>query len=95
VASATIPLGFKPSYLGELIGAITTGNTAVLAEIPGISPKIVEAAGLAVKQSYAIAFRYVWVTAAAFSALAVIGTFHTFPLQDTGAYTKLFTFFPP
>ncbi len=91
VASATIPLGIKPSYLGDLVGAITTGNTTVLAEIPGISPKIIEAAALAVKQSYAIGFRYVWVTAAAFSALAVIGTFHTLPLQDAGACTKLIT----
>ena len=76
VASATIPLGLESSYLSELLGALTTSNTAALAKIPGISAKILEAAGLAVKQSYAIAFRYVWVSAAAFSALAVIGTFH-------------------
>ena len=73
VASATIPLGLKPSYVGQLLGALTTGKTAALADIPGITPNMLAAAGLAIKQSYAISFRYVWVTAAAFSALALIG----------------------
>jgi MFS family permease len=75
VAAATVPLGLKPTYLGQLLGALTSGDSAALAKIPGVSPKILEAAGLAVKQSYALGFRYVWVTTAAFAALAVIGTF--------------------
>ena len=78
VAAATIPLGLKPAYLGELIGALTSGNAALLAKIPGVSPKIIEAAGLAVKQSYLLGFRYVWVTAASFAALAAICVFELF-----------------
>lgn len=74
-AAATIPLGLKPADLGELIGALTTNNTSALATIPGISPNIIAAAGTAIKESYVLAFRYIWVTSAAFSALALIGRF--------------------
>ena len=49
------------------------GNTALLTSIPGISPTILGAAGKAVRQSYLLGFRYVWVTAGVFAALAVIG----------------------
>ena len=73
VAAAALPLGLKPQYLGELIGGLTTGNTALLTSIPGISPTILGAAGKAVRQSYLLGFRYVWVTAGVFAALAVIG----------------------
>ncbi len=84
VTAATIPLGLKPAYLGELIGSLTTKNTTALAQIPGITPKIIAAAGTAIKKSYSLGFRYIWVTAAAFSALALIGMFtsHSY-LQNT------------
>lgn len=73
VAAATIPLGFDPNNLGQLLGALTSGNTTAISEVPGISPSILHAAGMGVKEAYSLGFRYVWVTAGAFAALAVIG----------------------
>jgi hypothetical protein len=73
VAAATIPLGLRPAHLDELLGALTAGNTTALAEIPRTSPRIIAAAGTAVKESYALEFHYIWVTSAAFSALALFG----------------------
>ena len=73
VIEATVPLGFDPQYLGELLGGLTTGNSTLLGAIPGVTPSILEAAGSGVKQAYTLAFRYCWITAAAFAAVAVIG----------------------
>ena len=38
VAEATIPLGFDPKYLGELLGGLTEGNSTLLGEIRKFSP---------------------------------------------------------
>jgi len=73
VAAATIPLGFDASHLGQLLGALTSGNTTAIGLVPGVSPSILQAAGAGIKEAYSLGFRYVWVTAAAFAALAVIG----------------------
>jgi hypothetical protein len=73
VIKATIPLGFDETYLGELLGGLTEGNSTLLGEIPGITPDIIEAAGFGLKQAYTLAFRYCWITAAAFAGLAVLG----------------------
>jgi MFS family permease len=73
VSHAVLPLGLDPQYLGELLEGLTTENSTLLGEIPGITPTIIEAAGSAVKQAYTLAFRYCWVTAAAFAGAAVIG----------------------
>jgi hypothetical protein len=57
-ASAVIPLGFNPSNLGPLIGALLShGSTS---SIPGITPQILGAAmgGMASAQAYA--FRITW-----------------------------------
>ncbi|KAH8083141.1 major facilitator superfamily domain-containing protein [Filobasidium floriforme] len=58
IASAVIPLGFNPSNLGSLIGALLShGSTS---SIPGITPRILGAAmgGMASAQAYA--FRITW-----------------------------------
>lgn len=73
VAAATIPLGFDPSHLGQLIGAMTSHNETAIGLIPGISPSILQAAGGGILDAYSVGFRYVWITAAAFAALAIIG----------------------
>ncbi|KAK4893286.1 hypothetical protein LTR27_008409 [Elasticomyces elasticus] len=72
VSEATLPLGLQPASLPLLITDLTTGNTASLSQIPGITPAIISAAGLAIQQAYSLAFSYVWAAAAAFTCLALI-----------------------
>lgn len=73
VSKAAISLGLDPKYVGELIGGLTEGNSTLLGEIPGITPEIIEAGGYGIKKAYTLAFRYCWITAASFAALAVLG----------------------
>ena len=73
IAAAVLPLGLPPTSLGALIGALTTQNTALLAHVPGVTPRIIGAAAGALLQAYSASFRYVWVAAACFCAVAVIG----------------------
>ncbi|RDL41314.1 Uncharacterized protein BP5553_01293 [Venustampulla echinocandica] len=74
IAAAALPLGLPESSIGALIGALVTANFAGLAEIPGVTEEIIGVATVALKETYLIAFRYVWVTAGAFSAIAFIAS---------------------
>lgn len=73
IINAVAPLGFNLQYLGELIGALMSHNMDLLQQIPGINPAIESAAGLAIKQAFAFAFRYVWVAALVASVLGLCG----------------------
>lgn len=73
IAAATLPLGLPESSLGPFIGAITAGNQTALAHIPHVNEAIIAAGALAVKETYVVCFRYVWVTAGSFAAAALIG----------------------
>ena len=78
VAAATIPLGLPPTSLGPLIGALTSENQSALAHIPGVTPEVIGAAAGAIKDAYSIGFRYAWIVACCFSALALFGKFLRF-----------------
>lgn len=73
IAAAVLPLGLPQSSVALLIGALSSGNTAAVADVPDITPEIIIAATLELQASYSIAFSYVWATAAAFSFVALIG----------------------
>ncbi|KAK5129287.1 hypothetical protein LTR08_003617 [Meristemomyces frigidus] len=75
IAAATIPLGLPETSLGPLIGALTSGETAAVAKVPNVTPEIIQAAVGALLEAYSIAFRWVWVAAACFSAVAAILAF--------------------
>ena len=72
VLAQTVPLGFNPRYAGQLLSGLSADNTTMLHEIPGITAQIIDAAGLGVKEAYAIGFRYVWIAAGTFAAVATI-----------------------
>ncbi|KAH9211560.1 major facilitator superfamily domain-containing protein [Leptodontidium sp. 2 PMI_412] len=72
IAAATLPLGLPQSSLGPLIQALTSGDQAALAQIPGVSEEIIAAAGAALKAAYGIGFRNCWIAATCFSAIAII-----------------------
>lgn len=73
VAGVAIALGLPEGSLGPLLGALTSGNMDELPKVPGVTREIIEAAALAVKETYRLAFSYVWATAAAFTTVALIG----------------------
>ncbi|EXJ75906.1 uncharacterized protein A1O5_00414 [Cladophialophora psammophila CBS 110553] len=74
VANAVVPLGLPKTSIGPLIGALSSGNAALLEKVPGVSPEIISAAGLAIKQAYVVSFRNVFICGAAFMALGIILT---------------------
>jgi hypothetical protein len=57
IAKATVPLGLSKTSLPLLIEALIIKNTTMIMEIPGINLQIIEAATVAVKNTYAEAFR--------------------------------------
>ncbi|KAK5049568.1 hypothetical protein LTR84_004497 [Exophiala bonariae] len=75
IANAVLPLGLPSSSLSLLILDILTGNIGGLPDIPGISPQIIQAGVLAFQQAFAESIRAVWITAACFTAAALVGEF--------------------
>lgn len=72
VTKAVAPLGLPESSIGPLISALSSGDIAVIGEVPGVTPEIISAAGLGIKQAYVIGFRYVFICGAAFMAVGII-----------------------
>lgn len=50
-------------------------NQTAVANVPGVTPAIIAAATEAILDTYAVAFRYVWISAIPFLVFAVIGMF--------------------
>ena len=55
---ATVPLGFNPQYLGQLIGFLMSGQG--LDAIPGINGQIIGAASAAMKATQAHGYKITW-----------------------------------
>ncbi|RVX68320.1 hypothetical protein B0A52_07323 [Exophiala mesophila] len=72
VAAAVLPLGLAEDSIAPLLGALTIGDVQAATAVPETTPEIIAAAATAIKQAYAIAFRYVFVFAAACSLVALI-----------------------
>ncbi|CZT17614.1 related to potential drug facilitator PEP5 [Ramularia collo-cygni] len=85
VAAAVLPLGLPPTSLGGLIGALQSRNSEAIFAVPGVTPEIAGAAGHAILESFAISFRWVWVSAACFCAVSTIMTF--FLVNPTEEFT--------
>lgn len=72
VPAAVLPLGLPPSSIGLFISVLTSGETAGLSNIPGVTGTIIQAGGHAVLESFAVGFRYVWITAGCFTFVAMV-----------------------
>ncbi|KAG0645228.1 Efflux pump FUS6 [Hyphodiscus hymeniophilus] len=79
VAAAVTPLGVSQGTIASLITDLTSGDTAALSNLPGVTSEVVEAAGLAVTQAYLVGFRNVFVCAGAF---ALFGFCLSFFIRD-------------
>ncbi|KAJ9156078.1 Siderophore iron transporter [Pleurostoma richardsiae] len=74
IAAAVLPKGLSPDYLGEFITALSNHNDTGLESIPGLTGEVIKLGTEALLQTYVVAFRHVWITAACFVTLAAIGT---------------------
>ncbi|EED15310.1 siderophore iron transporter, putative [Talaromyces stipitatus ATCC 10500] len=74
VGAAVLALGLPPSSLPELIRALATQSKAAVAAVPGITPEIAQAAVVAMKRAYLMAFRNAWIVSAAFCAVLVLAS---------------------
>lgn len=72
VPEAVLPLGLPLSSLEPFIADLLAGNRIALSKIPGITGTIIAAGGHAIREAYSVAFRYVWIAAACFSAVGVV-----------------------
>jgi MFS family permease len=77
IAGAAIPAGLPPSSVGDFITNLAGQNQTGLALVPGVTPQIIGAGVDALLNTYSNGFRYVWVAAGAFTAVAAIGEFTT------------------
>lgn len=72
IAKAVIPKGLSPDALPAFIGALNAHNETALVAIPGVTPEIIGAGANALLDTYALGFRYVWIAASCFVAIACI-----------------------
>lgn len=72
IAGAVLPLGVDPDDLPRLIQGLTTQDQMLLASIPGMTPRIMQAAVHALQEAYLLSFRRVWIALAAMAFCAFI-----------------------
>jgi hypothetical protein len=73
VAAAALSIGLPKASLPAFISALVNNETDTLAKIPGVTPEIITAGGLALKEAYLESFKSVWVAVSCFCAIGVIG----------------------
>ncbi|KAL2783009.1 major facilitator superfamily domain-containing protein [Aspergillus keveii] len=67
LAEAGLPVDLMP----QVLGALSTGNTAALLEIPGMSTETIGSLVAANQQAYADAYRYMWYSLIPFCVLTL------------------------
>ncbi|KAJ4179768.1 hypothetical protein NW767_014541 [Fusarium falciforme] len=72
IGGAATSLGFPKSSLEMLIAAVISQDSAALAEIPGATADIIDAAQAGRLDAYAVAFRNCWIASACFCLPGVI-----------------------
>ncbi len=82
VSKAVLQSGLPRSSVPALILGLSGGDPDQLAQIPGITPKIISAAAHALKEAYLKSFQSVWIAASCLAACGLIGRF-TFPCSLT------------
>ncbi|KEF62020.1 uncharacterized protein A1O9_03592 [Exophiala aquamarina CBS 119918] len=75
VAEATLPLGLPLTSLPLLLQALAAHDEEALMGVPGVTPAILAAGVKGMKQGYIVAFRTVWIVAAAVAAGGLVLSF--------------------
>ena len=86
VAKAALQAGLPAKSLKPFIGALADNDTAALAKIPGVTPAIIGAGVVALKQAFADSIRVVYEIAAPFGALACLACLFLGDLRKTMNY---------
>lgn len=86
VAEAALKAGLPMSSLKLFVGAIATGDTTAVPTIPGVTPAIIGAALVALKQAFADSVRVVFIIASPFALLGVIGCYFIGDLKKIMTY---------
>ncbi|KAL1847651.1 hypothetical protein Daus18300_013884 [Diaporthe australafricana] len=83
VASAALKAGLPSDSLGEFVANIVAQNQTALAAVAGATPAIISAGADAALDTYAAAFRLVWLSAIPFLCIAAISAVFLFdPTED-------------
>ncbi|TQS33405.1 hypothetical protein Golomagni_06251, partial [Golovinomyces magnicellulatus] len=72
IAKAALAAGLPSDSVEQFVSALTSHNTTLLKDIPGVNSYIIRSGMEAVKQSYADSVRIVFIIAAPFGAVACI-----------------------
>jgi hypothetical protein len=72
IAKAAAMAGLPAASIPAFVGALASSDTAALPKIPGVTPAIIGAGVVALKQAFADSVRVVYMIAAPFGALACI-----------------------
>lgn len=73
IAAAALAAGLPSALVEQFVGFIASQDQAGAAAVPGATDAIVAAGAAAVLDAYVEAFRYVWLSAIPFLAIALIG----------------------
>lgn len=72
IAKAVLPEGLPMESLPDFIGALNAHNETALAHVNGVTPEIIGLGANALLDTFAHAFRNVWIAGSAFVALAAV-----------------------
>ncbi|KAK3934549.1 siderophore iron transporter [Diplogelasinospora grovesii] len=72
VAQAVIADGLDPSNVPSFIAALASRNQTALRSVPGVTPQIIGDGANVLLNTYAVAFRHVWIAGGCFVALAAV-----------------------
>lgn len=72
IGKAVVPLGFPKEGLGKLIYELINENIPAAAKLPGVTPKILQAARDGLKATWTVGFHKVYLCAASFAAAALV-----------------------
>jgi Fungal trichothecene efflux pump (TRI12) len=75
VGRAVVPLGYPVAGLGPLIINLINENVEAAAQLPGVTPAILQAAREALKLTWTKGFHKVYLAAASFSAISIVAAF--------------------
>lgn len=86
VSNAAIAAGLPVSSVAAFVEALSAGQSAALARIPGVTPDMIGQGALALQQAYADSIRIVFIIAAPFGVLSCIACLFLGDLKGTMNY---------
>lgn len=86
LAPAVLEAGLPPASISTFIAALTANDMLALGSVNGVTPLIIAAGRVALRQAWADSLRYIYIIAAAFGALACVGSLFLGDIKRTMNY---------